>query len=288
MLTRVIGEDIRFEFVPDPSLWNVRMDPVQITQILTNLAANARDAIVNTGTIQLKTSNITISPVERPPYEDLPAGEYVHLAFRDSGIGMDQATIANIFEPFFTTKPKGQGTGLGLAIIFGIVQQNEGFLRVHSEPGAGTTFEIFFQRYNGPLEQEQETPSSETPMTGHETILVVEDEYALLELTRTTLAMQGYDVLTAISPHEALSICRDTTKQIALLITDVVMPDMNGKELKDRLDTMLPDLKTIFMSGYTADIVANRGILEDGVFFLQKPFAPILLQQKVREVLDMK
>jgi CheY-like chemotaxis protein len=208
----------------------------------------------------------------------------VLLTCSDTGKGMDEATREKIFEPFFTTKTKGKGTGLGLATVFGIVKQNNGFIHVDSHPGRGTEFRVFFPRCYG----EAETPAGKSPMrpcTGTETVLIVEDEAQLLELARAALEMYGYTVLTAQSPGDAISLCEHTDITIDVLLTDVIMPGMNGKELQERLSAMRPGMKVIFMSGYTADVVAKRGVLEQGVNFLPKPFTPAILGEKVREVL---
>jgi two-component system, cell cycle sensor histidine kinase and response regulator CckA len=284
MLTRLIGEDIALKLIPGEGLWNIRIDPSQVDQILANFATNARDAINDVGKITIETANIRN---DQSPLRDCPdctPGDYVMLSFSDNGKGMDRATQERIFEPFFTTKSKGQGTGLGLATVFGIVKQNNGFIHVRSGPGKGSTFKVYFPRFHGEAERDDRTPQ-DMPLKGTETILIVEDEIQLLELACAALEMQGYKVLAARSPGEALIICERTERAIDLMITDVVMPDMNGKELKDRLSSLKPGMKTIFMSGYTSDIVADRGVLEKGVSFLQKPFTPSMLAQKVREVL---
>jgi PAS domain S-box-containing protein len=285
MLTRLIGEDIALTFLPGDDLWNVKIDPTQVDQILANLATNARDAIDDVGTITIETANLSIDQSIMKEHPDFTPGDYVMLAFSDNGKGMDKATQQRIFDPFFTTKPKGQGTGLGLATVFGIVKQNNGVIHVYSEPDRGSTFKIYLPRFHG----EAETPiekREEVPLKGTETVLVVEDEEQLLELSCAALEMYGYSILSAKSPGEAIVLCERTNKKIDLLITDVVMPGMNGKELKERLDTLKPGMKTIFMSGYTAEVVANRGILNEGVHFLQKPFTPQTLAKKVREVLN--
>jgi PAS domain S-box-containing protein len=285
MLVRLIGEDITLHLHLSPTLWNTKIDPTQVDQLLANLATNSRDAIGNVGTIVIATENITVDSAEAREHPDVVPGEYVMISFSDSGSGMDAETRARIFEPFFTTKPKGVGTGLGLATVFGIVKQNNGFIRVESEPGKGTTFRVCIPRFLGPVSTPQ--PRQEDRASrGKETILVVEDEEQLLDLAKIALEMQGYKVLAAKSPGDALVLCERSGEQIDLLLTDVIMPGMNGKELRTRLTTIKPGLKTLFMSGYTADIVAMRGVLEDGVHFLQKPFTPAQLANRVRETLD--
>jgi signal transduction histidine kinase len=284
MLTRLIGEDIDLQLRPGTDLWTVKIDPTQVDQILTNLATNARDAIENVGRIVVETSNVVVESSGFSPETDIHPGEYVLVTFSDTGKGMDKATRERIFEPFFTTKPEGKGTGLGLATVFGIVKQNNGFIHVYSEPNTGTTFRIYLPRFHGDASSRPDQRAG-VPLKGTETILVVEDEDQLLDLTCTALEQYGYVVLKANSPGEALLQCERTKGRIDLLLTDVILPGMNGKELQGRLLAMKPEMRVLFMSGYTADIVAHRGILEDGVSFLQKPFTPHSLASKVREVL---
>jgi PAS domain S-box-containing protein len=285
MLVRLIGEDITLHLHLAPSLWNIKIDPTQIDQLFANLATNSRDAIGNVGTIVIATENTIVDEASAREHPDMSAGEFVMVGFGDNGSGMDAETRARIFEPFFTTKPKGVGTGLGLATVFGIVKQNSGFIKVESEPGKGTTFRVYFPRFLGavaPAPPRGEDRASR----GKETILIVEDEEQLLDLAKIALEMQGYKVMAAKSPGDAIVLCEQSGEQIDLLLTDVIMPGMNGKELKQRLAVIKPGLKTLFMSGYTADIVAMRGILEEGVHFLQKPFTPAQLANRVRETLD--
>jgi PAS domain S-box-containing protein len=285
MIGRLIGEDIALNISVKKDLWDIKIDPVQLTQILTNLATNARDAIENTGSVRIETVNVRIEETLGHGSKKIPTGEYVQLIFSDTGKGMNKETLSRIFEPFFTTKPKGEGTGLGLSTVFGIVKQNNGFINVYSEPNQGTTFKIYFPRYQGAIE----TPGErlrEIPLTGTETVLIVEDEAEILTLVKIALKKHGYKVLSAQSPSNALAICEKYGDKIDLLITDVVMPEMNGKELKERIEVKYPAIKVLFMSGYPADIVAHRGVLEEGVEFLQKPFTQILLAKKIREVLN--
>ena len=285
MLVRLIGEDITLTIVPAPDLWTVKIDPTQIDQVLANLSTNARDAIDDTGTITIETSNIVIDEEYCREHIDFKPGEFVVLSFRDTGKGMNKETVQKIFEPFFTTKPAGKGTGLGLATVFGIVKQNNGFITVGSEPGTGTTFRIYFHRFLGAI-RKVAAKREEKPLTGTETVLVVEDEEQLLNLAKSALEMYGYKVLAAKSPGDAILLCEQTEGLIHLLISDVVMPGMNGREMRERLHAVKPNMKTIFMSGYTADVVTHRGIVEGGSSFLQKPFTPTDLARKVREVLD--
>jgi two-component system, cell cycle sensor histidine kinase and response regulator CckA len=285
MLQRLVGEDIELVLRADPGLWLARIDPTQVDQILANLATNARDAIQDTGTIIIETTNVTVDESYARDHVDAATGDFVMIAFSDTGTGMDKATLARLFEPFFTTKPVGQGTGLGMATVFGIVKQNNGFINVYSEPGKGTTVKVFLPRAHAP-EEAPAAESREPPARGSETLLLVEDEPALLGLARMTLERSGYRVLAAASPAEALRACESHAGAIALLITDVVMPGMNGRELHQRLIAMRPGLRALYMSGYTADIIAHRGIVDEGVAFLPKPFTPQDLVRRVREALD--
>ena len=284
MLGRLIGEDIKLVFNQEEKLWNTMIDPTQLTQVITNLATNARDAIENVGTITIRTENIFIDKTMASEQSEISPGEFVMLSFSDSGIGMDKKVLNHIFEPFFTTKSNSKGTGLGLATVFGIVKQNNGFITVSSEVGHGTSVKVYLPRFIGesnPIDESEEKIS----LDGEETILIVEDEEQLLFLAKLTLERQGYKVLSALSPSEALALTENSTDPIDLLITDVVMPGMNGKELKVWMEKKYQNIKTLFISGYTSDIVAKRGVLEEGVHFLQKPFTLIALLKKVKEVL---
>ena len=233
---------------------------------------------IETGNAVLDESYCRVNPGFVP-------GEYALLAVSDTGSGMDKETVSHIFEPFFTTKEMGKGTGLGLAMVYGIVKQNRGFINVHSEPGHGTTFKIYLPWCQAKAETEDMVQEQITP-GGTETVLVVEDEKMLLEFVGTILEEQGYKVLSAETPADALTIAREYNSPIHLLITDVVMPGMNGREVKEAVTSLHPDIKTIYMSGYTADIIALKGIIDEGTAFLQKPFTINSLSLKVREVLD--
>ena len=284
MLQRIIGENLTLLFVPGIDLWNIKMDPSQLDQLLINLATNARDAIENIGLITITASNVKIREVRSHGLPDvIMPGEYVRLEFRDTGRGMDKETLKRAFEPFFTTKPKGSGTGLGLSMLYGIVKQNSGFINVESEPGSGTTFEIYLPRAIGDVEIEEGRTQSESS-GGSETILVVEDQADLLELARMALEGRGYRVLTAVNPGEALNM--DESKNADLLVTDVIMPVMNGKELSERLRERKPDMKTLYMSGYSANTLAPQGVLQDMSQFIQKPFTQETLADRVRFVLN--
>ena len=285
MLARLLGENITIRLVLGEDLWNIKMDPGQIDQVVTNLCTNARDAIQNVGTITLQTSNLVATDVSVHGHGTIAPGEYVVLQCSDSGEGIDPATIGRIFEPFFSTKPKGKGTGLGLATVFGIVTQNNGFIEVQSDRGNGTTFRIYLPRFVGEVEKREE-PAEEFPGLGKGTILVVEDESELLTIISSSLESNGYATLCTTSPQEALEICSEQKGGIDLLVTDVIMPEMNGKQLQKRIEDISPGIRTLFISGYTADIVAERGILEKETHFLQKPFTPDVLVRKVRMILS--
>jgi len=284
MLPRLIGEDIELRIVPSEGLWNVNIDPSQVDQILINLVTNARDAIANTGTIAVETANVVLGEEQCRLHAGVAPGDYLLLTVSDTGVGMDKATMEQIFDPFFTTKAEGKGTGLGLATVYGIAKQSGGFVGVYSEPGHGTTFKVYLPRFVGAAVQ-PEPKKGPTTLRGTETVLLVEDEPALLEIVRESLREFGYEVLAANSPGEAILLCETHTKEIHVLLTDVVMPTMNGRDLQQRLERIRPGLRTIFMSGYTADVVAHRGIVEARVPFIQKPFTIAALAGKIRETL---
>ena len=286
MLRRLIGEDIDLLWVPGLDLWKVKIDPSQVDQILANLAVNARDAIPGVGSITLKTENVAIDDSDRADDPEFVLGEYILLTVSDSGAGMNREIREKIIEPFFTTKEPGKGTGLGLSTVYGIVKQNDGFIYVTSEPGKGTMFKIYMPRFNGECTQiSSGEPAGERP-TGTETILLVEDDEAILNLSKMILENLGYTVLAADTPLNAIHLVEEHPGDLHLLITDVVMPKMNGRELAKQLGAILPNLKCIYMSGYTADVIAHRGLLDEGVNFIQKPFVSDDLSTKVRQVLD--
>jgi PAS domain S-box-containing protein len=287
MLRRLIGEDIDLLWQPDAALWSVNMDLSQIDQILANLIVNARDTIEGVGKITIETKNIHLDEDYCAYHAGFVPGEYVLLAISDDGCGMDKATLEKLFGPFFTTKALGKGTGLGLATVYGIVKQNKGFINVYSEPGLGTTFKIFLQRHGRGVEngvQEQ----SITPMPkGHgETVLLVEDETSILMLAQTILEKLGYIVLSASTPTQALDLSESHDGRIHLLVTDVVMPGINGRDLADRLHARRPELKVLFMSGYTTDVIAHRGVLDKDVHYIQKPFSYRDMAINVRKALE--
>jgi len=289
MLRRLIGEDVELSSRLDGDLGVVKADPSQIEQVIMNLAVNARDAMPDGGKLIIETSNMEMDQVfvSRYPYPVLP-GLYVRLTVTDTGVGMDAATRARIFEPFFTTKEKGQGTGLGLSMAYGVVKQSGGYIDVYSEPGLGTTFKIYLPRVDEamtPFKGETELAGS---LRGHETVLLVEDEASLRALTRNLLELVGYKVLDAENGADALDRSQAHNGAIDLLLTDVVMPGINGRTLADQLIQLRPQIEVIYMSGYTGQSVGARGILDAGSNFLQKPFTRDELARKVREVLDGK
>lgn len=288
MLQKLIGEDIQLAWRPGQNLWPVKMDPAQIDQILANLSVNARDAITGTGEITIETRNMAADGSYCADHPGLVPGEYVLLAVSDSGCGMDKDIRDRLFEPFFTTKETGKGTGLGLAMIYGIVKQNNGFIEVESEPGRGATFRIYIPRHIGASEGLQEE-SPEAPIErGSETVLVVEDDKALLDMGRTMLEQLGYRVLAASLPDEAVRQAKECPAALDLLVTDVVMPGMNGHELAQTIRSLHPGLGVLFMSGYTANVIAHHGVLDEGIHFIQKPFSYRDLAARVREALDRR
>ena len=286
MLRRLIGENVELIWNPGKDLWLVNIDPSQIDQILANMAVNARDAIANVGQVTISTANITITVEESILHPALLPGEFVLLTVRDNGCGMNQETLEHIFEPFFTTKGLGRGTGLGLATVYGIVKQNYGFIHAASQPGEGSTFDIYLPRHAGGTATPPEHAEEESPKGGKETILLVEDEPAMLSISSSMLTHLGYHVLAAASPEEALQLADKHTGPIHLLVTDVIMPGMNGRDLSKVIDSRHPGLRHIFTSGYTSDVMAARGMLEKGIHFIQKPFTIKRLAAKVREVLE--
>ena len=286
MLRRLIGEDIDLAWLPGKNLWPVKLDPSQIDQILANLCVNARDALRGVGKVTIETCTISFDETYCADHLGFVPGQYVMLAVSDNGCGMDKEILANIFEPFFTTKDLGKGSGLGLATIYGIVKQNNGFINVYSEPDQGATFKIYLPRYMDTDVPEQKTVSVGAAATGHETILLVEDEKAILTMTTIMLELFGYTVLTASIPSQAISISESYSSRIDLLMTDVVMPEMSGRDLAEKLLDSNPNLKCLFMSGYTANVIACHGVLDKGVHFIHKPFKKQDLATKLREVLD--
>ena len=285
MFQRLIGENISLLWKPSASIWKVKMDPSQIDQILANLIVNTRDAISGIGKVIIETGNAEVDEVFCKGHPDFVPGKYVVLSVSDNGCGMRKEILDHIFEPFYTTKEVGKGTGLGLATIFGIVKQNNGFIDVYSEPGKGTTFKIYMPWHdskNGEIGEEYKKPKI---LKGTETILLVEDETALLQFAKASLEQLGYTVLPADTPVKAIQLSGEYKEVIHLLMTDVIMPGMNGRDLRDRIISTRPEIHCLFMSGYTAEIIADKGILNEDIDFLQKPFTAEALSVKVREAL---
>jgi two-component system, cell cycle sensor histidine kinase and response regulator CckA len=286
MLRRLIGEDIILTTVLDPALKPVKVDPGQIQQVLMNLAVNARDAMPQGGRLGVETGNITLDEAYRQTHPEVQPGAYSMLAVTDTGTGMDEATKARIFEPFFTTKGPGKGTGLGLAVVHGVVKQSGGHIEVYSELGQGTAFKVYFPQVKEALSSGESLSGIRTMPTGNETLLLVEDEDAVRALARHVLRSCGYTLLEAIDGGEAIRVAQNHDGPIHLVVSDVVMPHLGGRQLVERLEGVRPGLKMLFLSGYPDDAVVRHGILEADVAFLQKPFTPTALAQKVRAVLD--
>ncbi len=286
MLRRLIGEDIDLSWRPGHGPMPVFMDSSQLDQVLANLCVNARDAIGGVGKLTIETEHVRFNEEFCADHVGFMPGEFILLAVSDDGCGMDKQTGENIFEPFFTTKGVGQGTGLGMSTVFGIVTQNKGFINVYSELGKGTTFKIYLPPHAGAGPGIKAQKTAEIPVCCDETVLVVEDEISLLKLARDILTGLGYTVLTAPTPDKALAMAQAHAGGIHLLLTDVVMPKMNGRELAEQLQTHYPDLKVLFMSGYPANVIAHRGGLNNGVNFIQKPFSNRDLGMKVRAALE--
>jgi len=286
MLRRLIGEDIALTTVLGSSLGHVKADPSQIEQIIMNLAVNARDAMPEGGRLTLETANVELDAAYARKHVGARPGAHVMLALSDTGTGMDAQTQARVFEPFFTTKGPRKGTGLGLAMVYGIVKQSGGNIWVYSEPGQGTTFKIYLPRIEDPVDAGQGGVALAAPAHGMETILLVEDEDAVRDLARDILAGCGYTVLEARHGAEALGISAAHAGKIDLMLTDVVMPEMNGRELAERLAAQRPETKVLYMSGYTDHAVVHHGVLAPQTEFLQKPFTEVVLARKLRELLD--
>ena len=286
MLQRLIGEDIDLSWKPGHSLWNVKIDPCQLDQVLANLAINARDAIAGVGKVTIETANTIPDELLLAAHQEFVPGEYVLLSVSDDGAGMSRGLLEHIFEPFFTTKEVGRGTGLGLATVYGIVKQNQGFVYACSEPGQGATFKIYLPRHKDAAVQANTKTGPDQPPVGHEVVLIVEDEPAIMHLGKRILDRLGYAVMTARTPGAAIQMVKEGAGNLQLLITDVIMPEMNGKELAQQLISLNPGLKCLFMSGYTADVIACHGVLDEGVHFIQKPFSVTEMATKVREILD--
>jgi signal transduction histidine kinase len=286
MLQRLIGEDIDLLMGLAGDLGKVKADPNQIEQVLLNLSINARDAMPRGGRLTIETSNVHLSEEFSRDHVSVPPGEYVMLAVSDNGCGMDAETQAHIFEPFFTTKEVGKGTGLGLATVYGIVKQSEGTIWLYSEVGRGTTFKIYLPCAEGPVEEVEAEADNFELFQGTETVLLVEDEEVVREMATEILRDSGYHVLEAKHGQEAIKLERQHGGVIHLMLTDVVMPQMSGRELAEQLTPLRRDMKVLYMSGYTDDAIVHHGVLEEGTAFIGKPFTPSALARKVREMLD--
>jgi CheY-like chemotaxis protein len=286
MLHRIIGEDIELVSVLAEDLGRVQVDPGQVEQVIINLALNARDAMPRGGKLTIETAKVDLDEAYVNGHVGVKPGRYVRIAVSDTGVGMTTEVRDKIFEPFFTTKEKGKGTGLGLSTVYGIVKQSGGNIWVYSEPGKGATFKVYLPRVDEPLEEERAKRIEEELPRGGETVLVAEDDGDVRSLVVQILKKQGYKVLEAANGGEAFMICEKHEGPIDLLVTDVVMPVMSGRELTDRLLLLHPKIKVLYMSGYTDETIVRHGVLEEGVNFFQKPFSMEALVLKVREVLD--
>jgi PAS domain S-box-containing protein len=286
MMRRLIGEDIKLTWLPGTDLGKIKIDPSQIDQILANLCVNARDAVSGVGKITIETRAVRFDKVYCDSHAGFIPGEFIMIAVSDDGSGMDKEIQDRIFEPFFTTKEIGEGTGLGLSTVYGIVKQNNGFITVYSEPGKGTTFSIYLARHSGPEGDACRKEIREIPLSCGETILLVEDEAAILKMTEKILKDLGYTVLSAASPLKALDLANHHKEKINLLVTDMVLPEMNGKDLARQVQSIYPEIKILFMSGYTANVIAHHNGLEPSLCFLQKPFSVKDMAVKVREALE--
>jgi CheY-like chemotaxis protein len=293
MLKRVIGEDISLVMPLADDLWSVNADPSQMDQVILNLAVNARDAMPEGGTLTIATANVVLDEAYATSHVDARPGEHVMLAVGDTGIGMDEDVKARLFEPFFTTKDRGQGTGLGLASVFGIVRQNGGHIEVHSELGQGTTLRAYLPRATVSAREVRRSAEAAEPRRlkhepqrrGTETVLLVEDDAPVRDMTMRVLESHGYRVLAAGDGLEALQIGQQHDGPIHLLLTDVVLPQMNGRELAEELLPGRPEMRVLYMSGYTDDAIAQHGVLAPGISFVAKPFSIEDLTRTVREVL---
>jgi CheY-like chemotaxis protein len=286
MLRRVIGEDIEMVIQLAEDLARVRADVGQIEQVIMNLAVNGRDAMPNGGKLTIETANVELDESYARSHADVKPGHYVMFSVSDTGVGMTPEVRERIFEPFFTTKEKGKGTGLGLSTTYGIVKQSEGHIWVYSVQGKGTAFKIYLPRVNEPLEEIRKEVLKEELPRGNETILIVEDEEEVRKLATKILERQGYRILETFNGDDALLSCERCKSPIHLMLTDIVMPRMSGSELAKLLKPLYPEIKILYMSGYTDNAIVRHGVLEKGVNYIQKPFTMEGLARKVREVLD--
>ena len=285
MLSRLIGENIELSFSPAPDLWHVLADPGQLEQVLLNLAINARDAMPRGGRLTIETRNTQLDGSHWRKDFPVQSGDYALVAVSDTGVGIPPEVQSRLFEPFFTTKPRGEGTGLGLSTVYGIVKQSGGYIWVYSEPGAGSTFKVYLPRVDAPLSP-SETPRSSTAARGSETILFVEDEREVRSLVEKLLRLQGYKVLSAADPSAAIAHARGYSGRLDLLITDVMLPGLSGRDLARQIQNLKPGIPVLYISGYSDDAIVRHGIVDPGTHFLQKPFTPSQLGKKIREILD--
>jgi CheY-like chemotaxis protein len=286
MLPRLIGEDIQLNLILDPVIGQVKADPGQIEQVVMNLVVNARDAMPDGGNLTILTANAELDAAFAREHPGSVEGQYVMLAVTDTGTGMDPETQTQIFEPFFTTKGRDKGTGLGLATVYGVVKQSNGYITVNSEIGKGASFKIYLPRIDQPVATKSESIQAPLTMRGSETILLVEDAAPLRLLAQLFLKENGYQVLTAADGADAQQIAAQNRGPIHLLLTDVVMPGINGRVLAERLASRHPAMKVLYMSGYTDSFIAGHGVLEEGIHLLHKPFSEEVLMRKIRELLD--
>lgn len=285
MLDKLIGEDVQLDWRPGDQMWFTKVDPLQIDQVLVNLVINARDAIKDTGKISIETQNVQVDESWQEVISESRPGEYVMLAVTDTGAGIEPKALDHLFEPFYTTKKPGEGTGLGLATVYGIMQQNEGFVHVQSTLGQGASFKLYFPRnYSQPAWEPEPEPIRHEIHGRGQRVMVVEDEKFVLDLIKITLEANGYKVLAVDDPEKALTLWAEQAQPIDLLLTDVVMPHMNGRVLYERMAEKQADLQVLYMSGYTANAIMQRGILEEGIHFIQKPFSIHALISKVDEL----
>jgi len=286
MMRRLITENVEIISRPAPKLGAIKADPGQIEQVLLNLVINARDAMPTGGTVTLETANVELEQAYADEHAGVRPGPHVMLAVSDTGIGMDAETQAHIFEPFFTTKEMGKGSGLGLATVYGVVQQSGGHVSVYSEPGRGSTFKVYLPRAGDVVEAQAVSPVQQPAMRGKETILVAEDDGQVRDLAVAILKACGYLVLELEHANDAERVCQHHGGEIDLLLTDVVMREVSGPELARRVQKVRPDIKVLFMSGYTDSAIVHQGVLDPGIAFLPKPFTPSTLAGRVRQVLD--
>ena len=284
MLKRLLGERIILSWQPDNNLWPVQIDPSQLDQVLTNLCVNAKDAIGARGRIVINCNNITLSEKKGPNVQEIYSGDYVVLSVRDDGCGMESAVLQNLFEPFFTTKNIGAGTGLGLSTVYGIAKQNDGFVEVESTVGKGSCFSMFLPRSTASMKKTEEQTETVEPVSMGGTILLVEDEPSILKMTKKMLEMMGYKVLAADGPVDALQYAFEFKGEINLLLTDVIMPEMDGRRLSEKILEHFPNIQCLFMSGYTDDVIATSGVLDEGMHFIQKPFTSNMMSDKLEQI----